>query len=135
MSKTTITRLFVGATAALVVGFIVALVTLVAALLDGVVSIGGPTVVTVDGEAFDGALVWLLIAALVSGAGAVVGVASWLGALFNTVRLEDKTWFLALLVLGLFSFGWIAMAAYVIAGPDATIDAGTDLGVFEAGQA
>ena len=26
----------------------------------------------------------------------------------------------ALLVLGLFSFGWVAMAAYVIAGPDST---------------
>jgi hypothetical protein len=133
MSKTTITRLFVGATAALVAGCIVALATIVSALLGGVVSIGGPTVVTIDGEAFGAALPWLLIAALVSGAGAIAGVASWIGALFNTVRLDDKTWFVALLVLGLFSFGWVAMAAYVIAGPDDSAPTTTDGGVVTAG--
>ena len=36
----------------------------------------------------------------------------------NTAELEDKTWFVVLLVLGLFSFGFVAMLAYVIAGPD-----------------
>jgi len=43
---------------------------------------------------------------------------SWIGALLNTIQLEDKTWFVLLLVLGLFSFGFVAMIAYVIAGPD-----------------
>jgi hypothetical protein len=64
---------------------------------------------------------WLVIvAALVAGGGTIAAVASWIGALLNTVRLDDKTWFIALLVLGLFSFGWIAMVAYVLAGPDST---------------
>jgi hypothetical protein len=38
--------------------------------------------------------------------------------LLNTSQLESKTWFLVLLLLGIFSFGVIAMLAYVIAGPD-----------------
>ena len=45
---------------------------------------------------------------------------AWIGAVINTSRLEDKTWFLLLLLLGLFSFGFIAMLVYVIAGPDGT---------------
>jgi hypothetical protein len=45
---------------------------------------------------------------------------AWIGALFNTFRLDGKTWFVALLVLCLFSFGWVAMVAYVVAGPDST---------------
>jgi len=45
---------------------------------------------------------------------------AWIGALINTVAIDDKTWFVLLLVLGLLSFGLIAMIAYVIAGPDST---------------
>jgi hypothetical protein len=120
MSKATITRLFFGAIVALAVGLVVALVTVVAAIAGGVVTIGGPNVVTVDGEVFAESLPWLLIAALVFVFGEIAALASWIGALLNTWQLEDKTWFVALLVLGLFSFGWVAMVAYVIAGPDAT---------------
>ena len=120
MSKSTVTRLFVGAVLAVAVGLVVALAAVVAALAGGVVTIGGPSVVTVNGEAFAGTLPWLLIAALVIGGGALTAIASWIGALLNTVQLEDKTWFIALLVLGLVSLGWVAMAAYVFAGPDAT---------------
>ena len=119
MSKSTITRLFVGAVLAVAVGLIVALAAVVAALAGGVVTIGGPSVVTVNGEAFAGTLPWLLIASLAIGGGAVAAIVSWIGALLNTVQLEDKTWFVTLLVLGLVSLGWVAMAAYVFAGPDA----------------
>ena len=52
--------------------------------------------------------------------GAIAGLVSWIGALLNTAQLEDKTWFVLLLVLGLFSFGVLAMIAYVLAGPDGT---------------
>jgi hypothetical protein len=119
MSKSLVTRLFVGAVVALVAGWLVAFVTLVAALAGGAVTLGGPTVVTIDGGALAGTLPWLAIAFLAMAAGAVGAVVSWVGALLNTVQLEDKTWFVALLVLGLVSFGWVAMAAYVVAGPDA----------------
>lgn len=120
MSKSTVTRLFVGAVLVVVVGLLVAFAAIVAALVGGVVTIGGPAVVTVNGGAFAGTLVWLIVASLAIALGALAAIASWIGALLNTVQLEDKTWFVALLVLGLLSLGWVAMAAYVFAGPDAT---------------
>jgi hypothetical protein len=120
MSKTTITRLFFGAIVTLAVGLVVAFATVVAAIAGGVVTIGGSNVVSFDGQVFAGSLPWLLIAALVLAGGTVAALASWIGALLNTWQLDDKTWFVALLVLGLLSFGWVAIAAYVIAGPDAT---------------
>ena len=50
MSKSTVSRLFIGAVLAMVLGVVVACAAIVAALLGGVVSFGGPTVVTVDGD-------------------------------------------------------------------------------------
>jgi hypothetical protein len=38
----------------------------------------------------------------------------------NTSKLDDKTWFIVLLVLGLASFGFIAMLVYLFIGPDGT---------------
>ena len=48
---------------------------------------------------------------------------SWIGALLNTWRLDSKTWFAILLLLGLFNLGFFAMIAYLIAGPDGTASA------------
>jgi hypothetical protein len=52
--------------------------------------------------------------------GWIAAVISWLGALVNTAQLDDKNWFVLLLVLGLLSFGFVAMVAYVLVGPDGT---------------
>lgn len=134
MSKSTITRLFVGACVALVIGLVVGLAALVLAVARGVVTVGGPDIVTVDGGALAGLLVWLVIASLIGGGGAIAAVVAWVGALLNTVRLDDKTWFGLLLVLGLCSFGWLAMAAYVVAGPDGMAPGTTDRGVETLGQ-
>jgi hypothetical protein len=120
MSKSTVTRLFFGAVVALAGGLVVAVATVVAAIARGVVALGGPNVITVDGDVFAESLPWLLLAALLFASGTLAAVGSWIGALLNTWQLEDKTWFVALLVLGLLSFGWVAMAAYVFAGPDTT---------------
>ena len=70
-----------------------------------------------------GALAWSMLGLAVVGglaiAGAMIGgLVSWIGALLNTSQLESKTWFLVLLLLGIFSFGLVAMIAYVVAGPD-----------------
>jgi hypothetical protein len=120
MSKSTITRLFIAAVLGLVLGLVVVFAALMAALANGAVTVGGPTPVVVNGAAFAGSVAWLVIGGVAIAAGAVAALASWIGALLNTIQLEDKTWFIALLVLGLFSLGWLAMAAYVLAGPDAT---------------
>jgi hypothetical protein len=50
-------------------------------------------------------------------AAAIVGMVARVGALLSTAQLDDKTWFIVLLVLGLLSSGLVAMIAYVIAGP------------------
>lgn len=134
MSKTAVTRLFLVAIVAVVVGCVVALATVVAALAGGVVAIGGPSVITVDGDAVAGMLVWLVIAGLAFAGGGIAALVSWIGALLNTARHDDKTWFVVLLVLGLCSFGWVAMIAYIIAGPDGTTPGTTDRGVATAGQ-
>lgn len=104
MTKPAITRLFVGAIFALAAGLVLVLAAVWAAVASDVV-------VTV-------ALVGVGSLAIL--AGVVAGVASWIGALFNTGQLEDKTWFASLLILGLFSAGVLAMVAYVLAGPDGT---------------
>lgn len=133
MSKTKITRLFVGSVLAVAGGVTVGLGALLVAIARGVVRLGGPDVIKLDDGALAGLLVWLAIASLVVAVGAVGAVASWVGALLNTFRLDDRTWFALLLVLGLCSFGWLAMAAYVLAGPDGTAQ-GTGRAVATARQ-
>ena len=120
MSKSTVSKLFIGAALTMVVGVVVAIVVALAAIADGTVTFGGPDFVAIDGGAFAGTVVWLILAGLAITGAIVAGIVSWIGALLNTVQLEDKTWFIILLVLGLFSFGWLAMIAYVLAGPDGT---------------
>ena len=55
--------------------------------------------------------------------GGLVQLAAWIGALVNTYRLQDKTWFAVLLAGGLLGLafgllGFAAMVAYLVAGPD-----------------
>lgn len=121
MSKATVTRLYAAAILATVAGMIVTAATIVTAISGGAVTFGGSSVISVTGSAIAGVLGWMVIASLISGLGVLAALASWIGALYNTFQLDDKTWFLVLLALGLCSFGWIAMVAYVIAGPDSAM--------------
>src|SRR5262245_25867972 len=118
MSKTTITWLFGAAVTAVVVGIVIRIAAVVAGLANGAVALGGPQVVTLNGDALAWSIASLVIASLLIGAGSVAAIAAWVGALLNTSCLEDKTWFAVLLVLGLVSLGWAAVIAYVVAGPD-----------------
>ena len=63
----------------------------------------------------------MIVGTLAIVAGAIGQFVPWIGALLNTSRLDDKVWFIILLVVGLFSFGFIAMLVYVLAGPDGTL--------------
>jgi hypothetical protein len=68
--------------------------------------------------------------------GATGQLVAWIGAVINTAQLQDKTWFLVLLLLGVLSFGFIAMVFYVLAGPDgAAQQPGETLTVSSAGRA
>ena len=104
MSKSMVDRLFIGAIVAVIAGWVVAIVAIIAALAGGAVVIGGPNVVTVSGEAFASALVVLAIASLLVAGGTVAGVASWIGALLqhgpprrqDVVRRAPRPWDLEL---------------------------------------
>ena len=126
MSKTTISRLFKVAIAFVVAGSVSGTAVVIWALLNGAIAIGGAQVVTVNSGPFVTAIVGMLIASFLTATGTVAAVASWVGALANTARLEDKTWFTALLVLGLVSLGWVAMIAYVLRGPDSSTAQGAN---------
>jgi len=125
MSKAVVTRLFIGAILAVVAGVVVGVIAVVAALAGGAISIGAPDAVSVHAVPFTRVFVWFLLASVLIAGAALAALASWIGALFNTWQLDDKTWFTALLVLGLVSLGWVAMIAYLIWGPDAT-NSGTE---------
>jgi len=121
MSKTTVTRLFIGSGIAIVSGAILAIAGIWLAIENDAFIMSGQDIVGLHG----GSLAWTglglgLIGALVFTGGLIGGFASWIGALLNTWRLETKTWFAVLLLLGIFNLGFFAMIAYLIAGPDGT---------------
>ena len=121
MSKQVITRLFVGGVVALIAGIVLATAAVFWAFASGGFVLSGQEVVGINGSAFSWTIIGIIVAAgLVIVGGAIAGLVAWIGALLNTVQLEDKMWFVLLLVTGLLSFGWIAMIAYVIGGPDGT---------------
>ena len=121
MSKRRITWLFGTSIIAVVAGFVLWIATAVTAFAGGVLIVEGQEVVGINWTPATWAMIGLgtvgLIAIL---GGAVAGFVAWIGALVNTVQLDDKMWFVLLLVLGLFSFGFVAMIVYVLAGPDST---------------
>ena len=121
MTKPTVTALFLGSVVAVVAGAILAFVAVWIAFANGAFIMDGPDVVGVQSTPSAWIILGLgIVAALAVIAGLIGGLVSWIGALLNTALLDDKLWFILLLVLGLLSFGLIAMIAYVIAGPDGT---------------
>ncbi len=121
MTKSTITRLFVGGVVAVVAGLFLLIASALIAFFSGTFVIDGPDVVGINATPQAWIFVLLgLIGVLGLIGGSIVGLVAWIGALINTAQLTDKTWFVLLLILGLFSFGFVAMLAYVIAGPDGT---------------
>ena len=120
MSKARVTWIFAGAFATVLVGSVIALVAVISGIAGGAVTIGGSQLVTINGAPFAATLAWIVTGSVVISAGALAAIVAWIGALLNTARLEDRTWFVVLLILGLCSFGWLAMIAYIVAGPDST---------------
>jgi H+/Cl- antiporter ClcA len=121
VSKVTVTRVFLGSVVAVIAGAVLAFAAVWIAYANGAFVMSGPDVVGVQPTPYAWTIAGLgVVAALAMIAGFIGGLVSWIGALLNTAQLEDKTWFIVLLVLGLVSFGLVAMIAYVIAGPDGT---------------
>ena len=121
MTKATVKRLFIGSLIAAGAGTIVAISAVWLAIANDVFVMNGQDIVGIQGSA----LAWILFAfgsvgALAFTGGLIGGLVSWIGALLNTSQLASKKWFLALLLLGIFNFGFFAMIAYLIVGPDGT---------------
>ena len=119
MSKSSVTRLFFGSLIALIAGIVLAVAAVLVGYAGGAFVMDGPDVTGIQPLSF----AWLMVALFVVATLAIIAVSlgqfvAWIGALLNTSRLDDKTWFIVLLVVGLLSFGFVAMLVYVLAGPD-----------------
>lgn len=119
MSKSTVTRLFIGGVIAVAAGATLAVTAILLALANDVFVIVGSDIIDVRSSA----LAWSLLGIGIVGgiailSGFAAGLVSWIGAMLNTWQLESRTWFAVLLLLGIFNLGFVAMIAYVIAGPD-----------------
>lgn len=127
MTKSTITRTWIGGLVVLAAGLVLAGVAIFLML-----AYGG-TFTQTSANTYDfvprlDSYFWMTVGLIVAGGilagvGAIVQLAAWVGALVNTYRLQDKTWFTILLLGGLFGvvfglFGFAVMVAYVIAGPE-----------------
>ena len=122
MTKSTITRIFIGSLVAIVGGLVLLAVGLFLAYVNGAFEMRGPDVVGLVPSALTWPMAGLAIVGILALVGGSIGqLVAWIGAVVNTSRLEDKTWCIVLLVLGLLSFGFIAMLVYLVAGPDGTV--------------
>ena len=121
MSKTTVTRLFIGSGIAIVAGALLSIAAIWLAIANDVFVMSGPDIVGIHGSALGWSLIgFAIVGAIAMAGGAIGGLMSWIGSLLNTWRLESKTWFAVLFLLGIFNLGFFAMIAYLIAGPDGT---------------
>ena len=119
MFKATVTRLFLGSLIAFGAGAVVAVFAIALAMANDVFVMDGNNIAAIQGGALGWGLVGLaILGGLAAAGGVIAGFVAWIGAVLNTWQLENKGWFVALLLLGIFNFGFIAMIAYVIAGPD-----------------
>lgn len=130
MGKRTITQWWVVGMIVMAVGAILAIFSSLALAAHIPVQTGGYQPDYVPDSSF-----WMLVSLIVLGgtavlAGIAVQFVAWIGAVFNTHRLADMTWFTVLLVGGivaivlspLFGLGalcwWGAMICYLVGGPD-----------------
>ena len=121
MTKSTVNKIFIGSLITIVAGVFVVAIGFLIALSTGTLVMEGPDVTGFElSSTAPAAFSLALFGILGIVAGGIGQFIAWIGALVNTSRLPDKTWFVVLLVLGLLSFGFIPMLVYVLGGPDGT---------------
>jgi hypothetical protein len=127
MTKSTIAKLWWGGLAGIAAGFIIAAVS-----VGLMMAFGGTLKPAASGQGYDfvpnfDPFFWWTVAFIVLGsavaiAGGIIQFVGWIGALVNSWRLPEKTWFVLLLILGLIGHvvGLVMMIVYLLAGPDST---------------
>jgi hypothetical protein len=119
VSKLTVTRLFIGSLIAFGAGVIIAVLAIGIAVANDAFVMAGNDIVAIQGGTLSWALIGVaILGGLAAAGGVIAGFVAWIGAVLNTWQLDSKAWFIGLLLLGIFNFGFVAMIAYVIAGPD-----------------
>jgi hypothetical protein len=119
MSKSIVTKLFIGSGIAIIAGAVLFVAAVWLAIANNVFVMNGSDIVGLRAST----LAWSSLGLGILGSVAVIGgfaggLASWIGALLNTWQIASKAWFVALLLLGIFNLGFFAMIAYLIGGPD-----------------
>ena len=126
MTKATVTKLFISSLTAAAAGAVLVLIAVAVASANGVFVMNGQDIVALEESPLAWSLAGLgILGGLAILGGAISGFIAWIGALLSTSQLQSKTWFLVLLLLGIFNLGFLAMIAYVIAGPDGQSGAGS----------
>lgn len=121
MTKSTVTKIFVGSLIALASGLVLFVVAGLVAYGNNSFVMNGPDVVGIKPTLFGSTMVALAALGIIVMSGAAIAqLVAWVGAVLNTALLENKTWFIVLLLTGLLSFGFLAMIIYLIVGPDGT---------------
>lgn len=121
MTKATVTRIFIGGALAATAGGVLAIAAVWIGYVNDVFVMNGRDIVGLNENALTWSVVGLgIVGAAAIAAGLIAGLVSWIGALLNVSQVESKTWFVVLLLLGIFNLGIFGMIAYVIAGPDGT---------------
>lgn len=131
MTKSLITRIWIGGLAVFAAGIVLALVGVFLML-----AYGGTFTQVAGTNSYDfnpniNGFFWVTVGLIVAGGligltGSLVQFVAWIGGLVNTYRLPDKAWFFVLLLGGVLSLGFApigfaAMIAYVIAAPEAAV--------------
>lgn len=128
MTKSTITKIWVGGLVTFGAGIVAAIVGVFLMLAYG----GTFTQVAgTQGYEFNpdiNGFFWMTVLLIILGGtialiGSAVQLVAWVGGLVNSNRLPEKTWFVVLLLGGILSLGFApigfaAMLAYVVAAPD-----------------
>jgi hypothetical protein len=128
MTKRSITGTWIAGLIVLVIGLVVSGISVGMMLANGGTYTQLPNGGGYNFEPTINAYFWTTVSFIVVGGiialvGGVMQMAAWIGALVNTYRLQDKAWFIVLLVGGVLSLviglsGFAVMVAYLIAGPD-----------------
>lgn len=131
MTKSMITKVWIGGLAVFAAGIVVAMVGVFLML-----GYGGTFTQVAGTNSYDfipnvDGFFWVTVGLIVAGGvvgliGSILQFAAWIGGLVNSYMVPGKGWFTVLLLGGLLSFffapiGFGAMIAYVIAAPDGTL--------------
>jgi MFS family permease len=127
MSKSTVAKMWIGGLIVMIVGLVIGGVSLGLMFTYGgtyqpsLTGTGTEFVPNLNGV-FWATLSFTILGFTVAGAGVILQLVAWIGALVNSYRLVDKTWFVVLLVGGLIGFGfpiaaWAVMIAYLLSKP------------------